>query len=376
MKKKILIFIISIVIFNIYNVCFAVKITSPSAVVICKESGRILYDKNATEKRKMASLTKMMTAILLVENCKLNEEITIPKEAAYIGGSEAGIKANDIVTAENLLYGLLLPSGNDCAVAIAYHVGGSISGFADLMNKRVQELGISDTHFENPHGLDSDEHYTSAYSLALITRYALNYNKISEVVSTKQKLVNLGSFSKTLSNTNSLLRTYSKATGAKTGFTNGANRCLIASAIEDEFEIIAVVLGSDTSDIRFKETVAILEETFKTYKLYDISSFLNVYIDIPVIKGTKSRYIKTYSEIKKVGLTQEEYDNILVSQNFITSIEAPMERGTYLGTYKVSLEDEILYQKDFYLEYDLIKKTPIDYFKYSILNMFDTLEKI
>ena len=375
MNKKIL-----ATIFLILNILYprnlAVEISSPSAVVICNESGRILYNKNAKEKRKMASLTKMMTAILLVENCEMNEQITIDKRACYIGGSEAGIKPNDTITAENLLYGMLLPSGNDCAMAIGYHIGGSIENFAAMMNKKAKEIGLEDTNFENPHGLDSENHYTSAYSMALISRYALSYKKIRDVAATKEATVNLGSFTKQLINTNSLLRTYDKADGGKTGFTNGANRCLVASASENNLKLIAVVLGSETSSMRFNDAKAILEDTFSKYKLYDISNFLNIYINIPIVKGTNINYIDTFKDTKKIALTEDEYSKIYVSENFIDKIQAPMNAGTYIGTYTVSIEDEILYTKDFYLQHDILKKTPFDYFIYNIKNMFSNLELI
>ena len=375
MNKKIL-----ATIFLILNILYprnlAVEISSPSAVVICNESGRILYNKNAKEQRKMASLTKMMTAILLVENCEMNEQITIDKRACYIGGSEAGIKPNDTITAENLLYGMLLPSGNDCAMAIGYHIGGSIENFAAMMNKKAKEIGLEDTNFENPHGLDSENHYTSAYSMALISRYALSYKKIRDVVATKEATVNLGSFTKQLRNTNSLLRTYDKADGGKTGFTNGANRCLVASASENNLKLIAVVLGSETSSMRFNDAKAILEDTFSKYKLYDISNFLNIYINIPIVKGTNINYIDTFKDTKKIALTEDEYSKIYVSENFIDKIQAPMNAGTYIGTYTVSIEDEILYTKDFYLQHDILKKTPFDYFIYNIKNMFSNLELI
>lgn len=375
MNKKIL-----VTIFLILNILYprnlAVEISSPSAVVICNESGRILYNKNAKEQRKMASLTKMMTAILLVENCEMNEQITIDKRACYIGGSEAGIKPNDTITAENLLYGMLLPSGNDCAMAIGYHIGGSIENFAAMMNKKAKELGLEDTNFENPHGLDSENHYTSAYSMALISRYALSYKKIRDVAATKEATVNLGSFTKQLRNTNSLLRTYDKADGGKTGFTNGANRCLVASASENNLKLIAVVLGSETSSMRFNDAKAILEDTFSKYKLYDISNFLNIYINIPIVKGTNINYIDTFKDTKKIALTEDEYSKIYVSENFIDKIQAPMNAGTYIGTYTVSIEDEILYTKEFYLQHDILKKTPFDYFISNIKNMFSNLELI
>ena len=324
----------------------------------------------------MASLTKLMTSILLVENCDLDEKITVEKQACYIGGSEAGISPNDEVTAKDLLYGMLLPSGNDCALAVAYHVGGNIENFAMLMNEKAKELGLTKTSFANPHGLDNDSHYTTAYEMALITRYARKYDIIKKVASTTETNVTFGNKSVNLRNTNRLLRTYPKATGMKTGFTNGANRCLAASASYNNLNLIAVVLGSDTSDIRFNDAKAILEDTFSKYHSYDISNFLNIYVNIPVIKGKKENYIRSYSDTKVEALTEDEYSKIYVSQNFISKIEAPLCKGTYLGTYTVSVNNEILYSKDIYLEEDIEKKTPMDYF-YSIFGtMFDRLEKI
>ena len=375
MKRTLKIILFTFFILYVYQKSIiATQITSPSAVVICEDSGRILYEKNANEKRKMASLTKLMTSILLVENCDLNEKICVVKEACYIGGSEAGIKPNEEVTANDLLYGMLLPSGNDCAMATAYHIGGNIENFATLMNNKAKELGLVNTSFDNPHGLDSDNHYTTAYEMALIAKYAKSYDSISEAVSTIEKDVVFGNRTVHLRNTNSLLRTYPYATGMKTGFTNGANRCLVASASQNDLNLIAVVLGSDTSKIRFEDAKTILEDTFASYKSYDISSFLNVYIDIPIIKGKKERYIKTFNDSKIEALTEEEYSKIYVSQNFPQKLEAPIEKGTYIGTYTVSIGDEILYSKDFYTEEELLKKTPADYFIICIKNMFDSLE--
>lgn len=376
MNKKIKLIIANLFIFFSFSTTFAVEISSPAAVVICEETGRILYNKNANEQRKMASLTKLMTAILLVENCDMNETITVAKEACYIGGSTAGLKPNDQVSAKDLLTGMLLPSGNDCAMAIGYHVGGNIENFAKLMNKKAKELGLKNTSFANPHGLDTDSHYTTAYEMALIAKHAKTYDIIKEIVSTPNTTVSFNGRPVNLRNTNALLRTYSKATGMKTGFTNGANRCLAASASDNNLNLISVVLGSDTSQIRFNDTQTILEDTFSKYKFYDISNFLNVYIDIPIIKGKDSRYIKSYSKEKHEALTEEEYAKIYVSQNFIQNIEAPMERGTYLGTYKVSIDDEILYSEDFYLDKDILKKTALDYFIDSISTMFNKLELI
>lgn len=375
MKKNIL-KILFILIFISYSNIYAIDISSPSAIVICNETGRVLYNHNGYEKRKMASLTKMMTAILLCENCDMNEQIQIEPKACYIGGSEAGIKQNDIITAKNLLYGMLLPSGNDCALAIAYHIGGNVENFASLMNKKAQDLNLNDTHFDNPHGLDSDTHFSSAYSLAMLTKYAISIPEIKECIGTRTQIVNFGSFNKTLNNTNRLLRTYPKTTGGKTGYTDGANRCLIATAKDNDLELISVVLGSETTDIRFNDSQNILEYCFNSYTLKDISSFLNIYINIPIIKGKDKNYTISFNDTKKEALTEEEYAKIYVKQDFISQIDPPMYKGSYLGKYSLLIGDEEIYSKEFYLEKDLLRKNAVNYFIDFIKNMFKETSKI
>lgn len=373
--KKIFFIILLFYIINNYTLN-ATNLNSPAAVVICEDTGRILYDKNANEQRKMASLTKLMTSILLVENCKMDEKIVIDKRACYIGGSEAGIRPNEETTVKDLLYGMLLPSGNDCALETAYHISGSVEEFAKLMNNKAKEIGLKSTHFDNPHGLDSDTHYTTAYEMALIARYAKKYEAISNAVSTPYTNVKFGNRDVYLSNTNALLRTYDGATGMKTGFTNGANRCLVSSATRNNLNLIGVVLGSDTSKIRFDDSKTILDETFSMYKYMDLSNFLNVYINIPIIKGVESDYIKNYSTEKYEALTDEEYSKLYVYENFIQKIEAPMYKGDYIGTYALMLGEETLYKQDFYLEEDILKKNVFDYLKNILTNMFNPLDKI
>lgn len=371
MKKKI-IFILFILVFSHIPQYLCIEISSPSAIVISRKTGRVLYNKNGYEKRKMASLTKMMTSIIFVENCKMDEEITINKAVDYIGGSTAGIKGNDTILAENLLYGMLLPSGNDCALAIAYHVGGNVENFAALMNKKAQDLGLSDTHFKNPHGLDDDEHYSSCYSMAQITRCALSYPEILKVFSTNSINLNLGSFNTTLSNTNRLMRTYPKTIGGKTGFTNGANRCLINYAKDDEtgLELISVVLGSETTDQRFNDSKAIQEYCFENYKEYSLDDFLHIYINIPVEKGNIDEYTYTYDLSHSESLTQEEYNGLYANLELsTTTITTPMQKGANIGKYSLYNGTELLYSKDLYLEYDIFKNTPLDYFKKMLKTM-------
>lgn len=342
----------------------------PAAVVIDSETGRTLYEKNADEKRPMASLTKLMTSILLVENCDMDEMIEVPAEATWIGGSEVGLKKGDKVSAKSLLYGMMLPSGNDCAYTVGLHIGGTIENFAHMMTEKAKQIGAKDTSFANPHGLDNENHYTTARSMALIARYALKNKYINEAVGTKSATVNFGSFSKLLTNTNALLRTYSKADGGKTGFTNGANRCLVASASEADERYIAVVLGAETTKIRFGNAQQMLEECFKRYKRTDISKYLNFYVNIPVVKGNIDRYERQYSDTLALPLTEEEYENIYVKQDIIPSIDAPMQVGTRIGKIEVYVDDEKLYEKELYLEENIHKKGVLDYMKQGLRDMF------
>ncbi len=376
-RNKIFLFLFSFFVCSTLNYVLAdstkefVDIVSPSAVVMDSDSGRVLYEKNADDKRKIASLTKVMTSILLVENCKMDEMIEIPAAATWIGGSEVGLKKGDKVSARSLLYGMLLPSGNDCAYTTGLHIGGTIENFAKMMNEKAKEIGATNTNFTNPHGLDDDENYSTAKDMALITRYAFKNKYIDEAVGTKSITINFGSFSKLLTNTNALLRTYPQADGGKTGFTNGANRCLIASATSGDSRYISVLLGADTTQKRFGESKEILEESFKRYTNMDVSKYLNFYIKIPVVKGNIEYYEKQISDNLLLPLTQEEFDGIYVKQELIQNIEAPLDVGTKLGVIRVYLPSgEIIYENEVFLDEGINKKSILDYMKDGFENMF------
>ena len=201
----------------------------------------------------MASTTKIMTATIIIENCNLNETVEISKKSAGTGGSRLGLKAGDKITIRDLLYGLMMRSGNDSAVALAEYAGGSIEGFAEKMNQKASDLGLNNTHFETPHGLDSDEHYTTAYELALLSNYALNNKIFAQIVGTKEYTITINGYPKQLSNTNELLGNLDGVYGIKTGFTNGANRCLVTACKRNNMDIICVVLGADTKNFRTQD---------------------------------------------------------------------------------------------------------------------------
>ena len=214
------------------------------ALIFDRASGRILYEKNGNKQTPMASTTKIMTAIVVLENANLNDIVTIDSKAAGTGGSRLGLKKNDKITVNDLLYGLLLRSGNDAAVALAKYVGGSIDEFANMMNIKAKELGLSNSHFVVPHGLDNDEHYTTAYELAKMADYALKIEKFKEIVSTKVTTIYINGYARSINNTNQLLGSIAGVYGVKTGFTNGAGRCLVCSCKRGDLDIITVIIGA------------------------------------------------------------------------------------------------------------------------------------
>lgn len=378
MKKTIIkiIFVITIC-FNAFQNVFAdtsnvndVKISSPSAIVIDSINGRVLYEKNGYEKRNIASLTKILTAIVTLENVKLDEVVTIKTRSSSIGGSTVGMSKGDEITVKALMYGMLMCSGNDCAYALAEYVGGDIETFAKLMTEKAKEIGAKDSNFKNPHGLDVEGHYSTAYDMALITRYALNNQVINEIVGTESTTIQFGKTVKTFSNTNRLLRTYSNADGVKTGFTNGANRCLIASATKDELRVIAVVLGSETTDIRFNDAKTLLEYALSNYSVKDISQNMNWYINIPIYKGKEEKYEEYITREMKAALTDEEYEKIYVKQTLLPVIYAPMSKGYVLGQIDMYIDNEKIYSEEILLKKNVEKKEPFDYVKEAVKNMF------
>ena len=225
------------------------NINSRSAIVFDRSTKSILFGKNEQEVRKMASTTKIMTAIIVIENANLYDTVTVSKKAANTGGSVLGINTGDKITVCDLLYGLLLKSGNDTSVALAEHVAGSVENFAQLMNEKANSLNLVNTHFITPHGLDNENHYTTAYELALLTDYALRNKTFANFVETKSYSVTINGQPRIITNTNELLGNLNGVYGVKTGFTNGANRCLVTACKRDNLDIICVVLGCDTKKI-------------------------------------------------------------------------------------------------------------------------------
>lgn len=364
------------------------KINSRSAVIYDRKSKKVIWGKKENERRPMASTTKIMTAIVVLENANLDDTVVVSKKSAGTGGSRLGLKTGDKITVNNLLYGLLMVSGNDAAVALAEYVGGSIEGFADKMNQKAEEMNLENTHFITPHGLDMENHYTTALELAEMADYAMNNKKFAEIVATKAKTINISGRSKSLINTNELLGNLEGVNGVKTGFTNGANRCLVTSVSRNGMNVIAVVLGADAKKDRTRDSVEIIKYAYKNYTIYDLEELIKEnYEDwkninekrIEVIRGknkiltTKLDKLDNYN----IPIKKQDIDNLKVEIFALKEIEAPIYVDDYIGKIIVYNGEEKLYELCIRSDVDIARLTFFDYFynllKDNIVNMEEAM---
>ena len=321
---------------------------SRACVVIDRNTNTILYGKNEKQKRKMASTTKIMTATVIIENFNLNDTIEVSKKAAGTGGSRLGLKFGDKITINDLLYGLMLRSGNDAAVALAEYAGGSIEGFAKLMNKKASELGLTNTHFETPHGLDSDEHYTTAYELAILSNYALNNPTFAQIVGTKNYTITINGYPKQLNNTNELLGNLNGVYGVKTGFTNGANRCLVTACKRNDMDIICVVLGADTKKFRTLDSIKLINYVFDNFEPVNIKNLIDNNFKnwkkenlnkIIINKGSSQNIDLKLEYIDKaiIPIRKDLIDSIKITINCPLYFETPLESDSNIGNINISV---------------------------------------
>lgn len=348
------------------------RLNSRIGLIYDRTSKRILYEKNGNKQTPMASTTKIMTAIVVVENCNLKDVVTIEGKAAGTGGSRLGLKKNDKITVNDLLYGLMLCSGNDAAVALAIHAGGSVSGFAEMMNQKADELGLINSHFVVPHGLDMNEHYTTAYELAKMADYALKIPKIKEIVGTKAYIVNINGRTKAIKNTNELLGNLDGVYGVKTGFTNGAGRCLVTACKRGKIDVITVVLGADTKKIRTSDSMKLVEYVNKNYQMINIKNKIEeefvrwkglnqgrIIINKGIQKNVELELEKMKYEMMAVKNTQ--VDNIRVEINSLYYLEAPVEENKVIGNLKIIIGDEVVEVLNIYCNKEIRKKKIKDY---------------
>lgn len=360
------------------NVSELPKTNSRRYIVYDRISKSMIIGKNEDVKSAMASTTKIMTSIVILEKADLDEMVTVSAKAGGTGGSRLGLKKGDKASVKNLLYGLMLRSGNDAAVALAEHVGGSVKGFAELMNEKASELGLTNTHFVTPHGLDDANHYTTALELAKLTDYAMNNETFSKIVGTKSITIYINNQPRQINNTNELLGALNGVVGVKTGFTNNAGRCLVTETKRNNMDIITIVLGADTKKDRTKDSVNLIEYTFSKYKMYNVEEQIieefNKWKNINekrilITKGKQSNPKLALGAIEKAIIPICDDDKIEYSINVLTEVEAPVEQWNVMGTLTVKLNGEILENIDIVNINEVQKRDWKDYFKI-VLNTY------
>lgn len=335
-------------VFAVFAQAAEVEIAAPSAILIDAATGTVLYEKNADERLAPASVTKVMTLLLVMEalqqgKISWDDKVTASETAAGKGGSQVYLEVGEQMSMDEMLKSVVVSSANDCATALAEHVAGSESAFVEQMNARACDLGMKNTHFVNCTGLDdgenADEHLTTARDIALMSRELLTHDEIRNYTTIWTDTVRGGSFG--LSNTNKLVRFYDGTTGLKTGFTSGAGYCLSASAERNGMELIAVVMHCTTSTERFSSAKALLDYGFANYAL--VTPDLDVVLDpIPVTLGTELTVTPVLSDPTPILVEKGLQASVTRTPITEEALTAPIAAGQTVGTLTVEANGTVL----------------------------------
>ena len=342
MKKLLLIFLFMIFIKG--TVEGAPNVEAQGAILIEESTGRILWEKNGHKQMAMASTTKIMTAIIALENGNLSDTVTVSKKAAISPKVKMNLSTGEEIKLEYLLYALMLQSYNDAAVAIAEHVGGSVDEFCRLMTQKAKEIGAYETSFETPSGLDGENHYSTPYDMALIARYALKNPEFIKITNTRSLGVSSDKKSYSLVNKNRLLDQMQGAKGVKTGFTGKAGHCFVGAVEQNDMGLISVVLGSGWGGNRnqkWVDTKEILNFGFDTFQYMPIVQALSPAKDIDVYRARKSNLPLIFAEGLELPLSQEEYRGLRVTVAAPGAIAAPVKKGQTVGIGKVYINNKL-----------------------------------
>ncbi len=338
-----------------------------SAILLEVSTGKVIYEKNANQKLAPASMTKVMSMLLIMEaidNGKLSfeDDVVISDNASSMGGSQIFLQTGEKYKVRELLKGIAIASGNDAVVAMAEKVGGSVSSFVDLMNQKAKSLGLTNTHFDNPHGLESENHYTTAKDMSIMALELLKHEKILEFTSIYEDYLKKPDGSSVwLVNTNRLVRFYEGVDGLKTGFTNQAGYCITTTAKRGDLRLLSVVMKAETSDLRSKDTVSMLNYGFNTYKLDVLLKKEEELGEVKIEKGKKTK-TKVYLEqdvtiLSKISDNAEVFDYNLV----VEDIEAPIKENTKVGYLEVmDKEGHIIKEVDVVVNEEVEKASFLD----------------
>ncbi len=354
MKKTVAILLCSIFLWSATTIKTHAQNSAKAAITIEAQTGISLYEKNADEQLPMASTTKIMTALVALENADINQTFTVSETACKVEGTQIGLLAGDQISLNDLLHMLMMKSANDAAQTIAENISGSLEAFAELMNERAKQMGLTHTHFENPHGLPSDNHYTTARELALIAAEALKNDTFAQIVSTKKKKLDYHGL--VIENSNRLLSSYEYTTGVKTGFTKAAGRCLVTSAKKDGVTLINVTLN-DGND--WQDHTEMFEEGFRrvsSYTLYEAGQYS---ITVPVLNGTHPARFTNPEPVYGMCIDGQKIEYI-PTDCLPQSLYAPIQKETFdqqvyvelayknrlVGTMKLTLCESVAQKED------------------------------
>jgi len=347
--KTIVILTIFTLVFNLNSspatadtqVCALPETGGKAVILMDAASGRVLYERDSHTELPPASLTKIMTAMLVVENGDLEHKVTASEHAANTPESSIYLEPGEVLTRMDLLYAAMLPSANDACTALAESIAGDEASFVLQMNKRAAELGLKNTHFANPHGLEAKGHYTSAYDLALLTRQALSYSLFVRVARTENKTIpwQAKDEDRILLNHNRLLYNYDGAIGVKTGYTRQAGNCVVGAAQRGDMILIAVTMNSPTI---YKDLQNMLDYGFNNYKIINLCKAGEVMGKVDILNGQSKQVDVTLARNLSVAAADDEIPNLAYSMTLEPSAKAPIEKGDILGVCRLYLKGEYI----------------------------------
>ncbi len=381
MKKFIIFFLVFFIFLT--NIVFATDNTTPnvdaqSAILMDYKTGRVLFAKNENEPLAMASTTKIMTAILAIENGNLEDTVKVSKNATKVPPVKMFLKENEEIKLKELLYALMLQSSNDAAVAIAEHISKDVETFCNAMTNKAKEIGAKDTVFRTPNGLDSLDHHSTAYDMALITRYALNNKDFMDIINTRQVSFKTNLSSYNITNKNRLLSEFDGANGVKTGYTGKAGHCFVGSATQNDMTLISVVLasgwGQKGKEQKWIDTKNILNYGFKNFSYEKILSKEDCQETISIKKGTKDTMSLYYENDISLPISKDEKENISIKLDYIKTLEAPVQKDQKVGVANIYINDNLVSQVNILTNENVNKKTFSSYINQIIKNWVNILK--
>jgi serine-type D-Ala-D-Ala carboxypeptidase (penicillin-binding protein 5/6) len=317
------------------------KITARAAILLDRATGRILFSKNAYEQLPMASTTKVMTSILALESGRLGDVVKVSENAANVAGSAVDLEAGEEKTLEELVYGLMLRSGNDAAVAIAEYLAGSVEKFALKMTERARRLGAVQSNFINPHGLHHEDHYTTAYDMALITAHAMSIPKFREICLTEEIKISWPGrpYDRLLRNQNRLLELYDGADGVKTGWTTPAGRCFIGSATRDGWQLVSVVLNAPQM---WEDTTEMLDFGYSYYSWHTVLAAGQPIKTVAVRRGTADKVTLVAGREIALPLKEDEAEYLRFHFELEEPLNAPLSMNREVGSVEIYFGDQLV----------------------------------